>query len=165
MGIRVIQIDAFTNRRFAGNAAAVCLVEEEQDDHWMQSVAAEMNLSGTAFIRPLDTGFGLRFFTPAIEVDLSGHITLASTHALWTEGVVTGNTPIEFHTNVGILACTTDAGFIHLDLPATPAEQVAPPRWPTGCDCNSTILCRPDGVRHRGGRGVGAGRSLPHSRY
>ena len=125
--IRVIQIDAFTDRRFGGNAAAVCLVEEEQDPDWMQAVAAEMNLSGTAFIWPFDDGFELRFFTPAIEVDLSGHTTLASAHALWTEKIVTGGRPIHFSTNSGMLTCTTDDEFIHLDLPATPAQQVEPP--------------------------------------
>ena len=67
---RILQIDAFTDRPFAGNPAAVCLLEEEQDADWMQAVAAEMNLAETAFVRPLDDDFELRWFTPLIEVDL-----------------------------------------------------------------------------------------------
>jgi PhzF family phenazine biosynthesis protein len=126
-GVRVLQIDAFTDCPFAGNPAAVCLLEETRDDEWMQAVAAEMNLSGTAFIRPLDGGFRLRFFTPAVEVDLSGHTNLASAHALWTEGVVKGKQPIRFHTKSGLLNCTTDGEIIELDLPATPAHEVKPP--------------------------------------
>jgi PhzF family phenazine biosynthesis protein len=79
--IRCLQIDAFTDRPFAGNPAAVCLLEDERDAEWMQSVAAEMNLSETAFVRPFDDGFELRWFTPAIEVDLCG-ITSQSSELL-----------------------------------------------------------------------------------
>lgn len=125
--ICILQVDAFTDRPFAGNAAAVCLLEEEQTDVWMQALAAEMNLSGTAFIRHLDDGFGLRFFTPAVEVDLSGHTTMASAHALWTEGVLTDREPIRFHTKSDVLTCTKDGEFIHLDFPTTPAKQIDPP--------------------------------------
>ena len=126
-GIRLLQIDAFTDRPFSGNPAAVCLLEEERDAEWMQAVAAEMNLSETACVRPLDDGFELRWFTPAIEVDLCGHATLASAHALWTEGVVTGDSPIRFHTRSGVLTCTQNGDFIELDFPATPAQEVEPP--------------------------------------
>ena len=76
-GIRILQIDAFTDFPFAGNLAAVCLLKKERDSDWMQAVAAEMNLSETAFVRALDDGFELRWFTPTIEVDLCGHATLA----------------------------------------------------------------------------------------
>ena len=126
-GIRVLQIDAFTDRPFAGNPAAVCLLEDEQGADWMQAVATEMNLSETAFVRPLDDGFELRWFTPAIEVDLCGHATLASAHGLWGEGVVSGTQPIRFHTKSGVLTCTQDGDFIELDFPATPAEEAEPP--------------------------------------
>lgn len=125
--MKLLTVDAFTDRRFAGNPAAVCLLDAERDDAWMQSVAAEMNLSGTAFIRPLENGFHLRFFTPAMEVDLSGHTTLASAHALWMEGIVAGTKPIDFHTNCGVLTCTKEGELIQLDFPATPAQQINPP--------------------------------------
>jgi PhzF family phenazine biosynthesis protein len=71
MGIPIVQVDAFTDRRFAGNPAAVCLLPEDRDDQWMQAVAAEMNLSETAYLLEQDDGCRLRWFTPKIEVDLS----------------------------------------------------------------------------------------------
>ena len=126
-GIRVLQIDAFTDRPFAGNPAAVCLLEDERDADWMQDVATEMNLSETAFVRPLDDGFELRWFTPVFEVDLCGHATLASAHGLWSEGVVSGAQPIRFHTKSGTLTCTQDGDLIELDFPATPPEEAEPP--------------------------------------
>ncbi len=126
-GIRTFQIDAFTDRPFAGNPAAVCLLEEERDAEWMQAVAAEMNLSETAFVCSLEDGFALRWFTPAIEVELCGHATLASAHALWSVGAVGSDQTIRFHTLSGILTCTQDEGFIQLDFPATPAHEAEPP--------------------------------------
>ncbi len=125
--MKLLVIDAFADRPFAGNPAAVCFLEEEQDPEWMQAVAAEMNLSETAFVRPLEEGFELRWFTPAIEVELCGHATLASAHALWTEGVVSDTQSIDFHTKSGVLTCTPSNGLIELNFPATPAEKAAPP--------------------------------------
>jgi PhzF family phenazine biosynthesis protein len=126
-GIRTLQIDAFTDRPFAGNPAAVCLLDEERDAGWMQAVAAEMNLSETAFVRSLDDGFELRWFTPAVEVELCGHATLAAAHALWSDGVVTKAAPIRFHTRSGVLTCTHSGKFIYLDFPATPVQVTQPP--------------------------------------
>jgi len=80
--MRLLQIDAFTSEPFKGNPAAVCLLDREREEAWMQNVAAEMNLSETAFLLPRGDGFSLRWFTPAIEVALCGHTTLASAHAL-----------------------------------------------------------------------------------
>jgi len=125
--ITCLQIDAFTDRPFAGNPAAVCLLEDERDAQWMQAVAAEMNLSETAFVRPLSKGFELRWFTPAIEVELCGHATLASAHALWTERVIVSDEPIQFHTKSGELICSQRGEFIELDFPATPVHQIDPP--------------------------------------
>ena len=127
MRIAYYHVDAFTDRPFAGNPAAVCLLEEVRAADWMQSVAAEMNLSETAFVRPLADGFELRWFTPAIEVELCGHATLAAAHALWTEGVVGAEQTIRFHTKSGVLTCTQNDGLIELDFPATPAQEVDPP--------------------------------------
>jgi PhzF family phenazine biosynthesis protein len=118
--ITCLQIDAFTDRPFAGNPAAVCLLKDERDSQWMQAVAAEMNLSETAFVRPFYEDFELRWFTPTIEVELCGHATLASAHALWEEGVVGNSEPIHFHTKSGELICTQRHDLIELDFPATP---------------------------------------------
>ena len=125
--MRLLQIDAFADRPFTGNPAAVCLLDEAQDVDWMQAVAAEMNLSETAFVRALAEGFELRWFTPLMEVDLCGHATLASAHALWSEGVVDNQQPIRFHTKSGVLTCVAQGEIIELDFPSTEAQPVAPP--------------------------------------
>lgn len=88
MALSISQVDAFTSQPFAGNPAAVCVLPEERTAAWMQSVAREMNLSETAFLRPREDGHGLRWFTPWVEVDLCGHATLASAHILWETGQV-----------------------------------------------------------------------------
>ncbi len=126
-GVPIWQVDAFTDRPFSGNPAAVCLLDEEREASWMQSVAAEMNLSETAFVRGLSDGFELRWFTPAIEVDLCGHATLASAFTLWTMGVAQTNEPIRFHTRSGVLTAYRDANFIQLDFPATSPEACQAP--------------------------------------
>lgn len=126
-GIRCLQVDAFTDRPFAGNPAAVCLLDHDCDSAWMQAVAAEMNLSETAFVRPVDDRFELRWFTPTVEVELCGHATLASAHALWSVGVVGRQTPIRFQTKSGELICTRQGESIELDFPATPATEAEPP--------------------------------------
>tara|TARA_R110002073_G_scaffold335442_2_gene527420 strand:- start:4628 stop:5422 length:795 start_codon:yes stop_codon:yes gene_type:complete len=127
MKVPLFQVDAFADRPFSGNPAAVCLLDAEADSDWMQSVASEMNLSETAYIRPVQNGFELRWFTPAFEVDLCGHATLASAHILWTEGLTNVGEPIHFHTRSGVLACKREGDLIELDFPATPPEQAEPP--------------------------------------
>jgi PhzF family phenazine biosynthesis protein len=94
------QVDAFTNRPFGGNPAAVCWLESEADPRWMQAVAAEMNLSETAFVRRLPDGYELRWFTPTVEVDLCGHATLATAHALWSSELIPRHQPLRFQTEV-----------------------------------------------------------------
>jgi len=128
----LFQVDAFTAEPFAGNPAAVCLLEpgEDADPGWMQLVAAEMNLSETAFLAPGDraAAYGLRWFTPTVEAELCGHATLASAHVLWAEGRVPAGQAIRFDTASGSLAARRgDDGTIWLDFPATPAEPVDPP--------------------------------------
>ena len=88
MGLPIHIVDAFAVSPFRGNPAAVCILETERESAWMQSVAAEMNLSETAFVWPVDRGFSLRWFTPVREVDLCGHATLASTHVLFELGML-----------------------------------------------------------------------------
>ncbi len=123
-GIKCWQVDAFTNRPFKGNPAAVCWLDEAADSRWMQSVAAEMNLSETAFVRRRENAFELRWFTPTVEVDLCGHATLATAHVLWSSDLVPQGMPICFQTRSGVLTCTQDRDFIELDFPATPATAV-----------------------------------------
>ena len=120
MGLRIVTVDAFTDVPFAGNPAAVCVLPEARDDAWMQAVAREMNLSETAFLQKQEGGYSLRWLTPAVEVDLCGHATLASAHALWEDGHVAKDEEIRFHTRSGLLTATRDEPFIELDFPATP---------------------------------------------
>jgi PhzF family phenazine biosynthesis protein len=124
----IFQVAAFTNKPFAGNPAAICLLEKSADENWMQHVAAEMNLSETAYIYPLDDGFSLRWFTPAIEVALCGHATLASAHILWETGRLRATEPAKFHTKSGLLTCIRNGDWIEMDFPAIPAEPAPPPK-------------------------------------
>ena len=126
--MRLLQIDAFTDQPFRGNPAAVCLLDRERDAAWMQNVGAEMNLSETAFLLPRDDGWSLRWFTPAVEVDLCGHATLASAHALFSEGLMPSGETVRFHTRSGLLTATRDGDWIELNFPATPGSRAdAPP--------------------------------------
>lgn len=148
MPIPLYQVDAFTDKPFGGNPAAVCLLsprdDTAQDESWMQSVAAEMNLSETAFLvkrgnRALAVGrstepttapdgYDLRWFTPAVEVNLCGHATLASAHALWSEGHLDKAETARFHTKSGLLTCQFDeSGWIQMDFPARLSDAVDPP--------------------------------------
>jgi PhzF family phenazine biosynthesis protein len=128
MRVPIYQVDAFTNRRFAGNPAAVMVFPDFPDDTVMQSIAAENNLAETAFLVPAGGGYRLRWFTPAVEVDLCGHATLASAHVLWEDGHLKPGTQARFHTLSGLLtASQRDDGWIELDFPAEPAAIDDPP--------------------------------------
>src|SRR5262245_31150589 len=118
MGQSIVQVDAFTDRPFAGNPAAVCVLPGPRDPSWMQDVAREMNLSETAFLHREAGGFRLRWFTPAVEVDLCGHATLATAHVLWEEGHLPPETPAQFFTRSGPLKAQRDGSWIELDFPA-----------------------------------------------
>jgi PhzF family phenazine biosynthesis protein len=124
--MRLLQIDAFTSEPFRGNPAAVCFLDGERDDRWMANVAAEMNLSETAFLLPRNDDWSLRWFTPAVEVDLCGHATLASAHAIWSENV-SGAGELRFHTRSGVLTAKRAGDLIELDFPAKREEQIAAP--------------------------------------
>ena len=128
MTLTITQVDAFTSAPFGGNPAAVCLLPAPADAVWMQKVAQEMNLSETAFlVRREAGGFDLRWFTPAIEVDLCGHATLASAHVLWEEGHLPPGEPAVFHTRSGRLSAELRNGWIEMDFPAEPAEPASVP--------------------------------------
>ena len=128
MPLTITQVDAFTGEPFGGNPAAVCLLPHPADAAWMQRVAREMNLSETAFlIRRDDGAFDLRWFTPAVEVDLCGHATLASAHVLWEGNHLAPDRPAVFHTRSGRLSAVLRDGWIEMDFPAEPdAEAPAP---------------------------------------
>lgn len=123
--VKCWQVNAFTHRPFGGNPAAVCWLEEEADPVWMQAVAAEMNLSETAFVRRLGNDYELRWFTPMVEVDLCGHATLAAAHTLWFAGI-TDEATIRFQTRSGRLGCTRAGDFIELKFPSLPPAAVIP---------------------------------------
>jgi PhzF family phenazine biosynthesis protein len=122
-------VDAFTAEPFAGNPAAVCFLDTVRDDAWMQSVAAEMNLSETAFLLPVtpDDTWSLRWFTPSIEIDLCGHATLASAHALWETGQLSPHARARFATRSGELFAVQAGDRIELDFPATVVEPAEAP--------------------------------------
>jgi PhzF family phenazine biosynthesis protein len=120
-------VDAFTRVPFKGNPAGVCLLSEPAPDHWMQSVAHEVNLSETAFVEKRSDGFSLRWFSPKVEVDLCGHATLASAHVLWETGAVKSEEPARFHTRSGLLTAVQKDGWTELDFPSQPDEEVTAP--------------------------------------
>lgn len=123
--MKIYQVDAFTEDAFGGNPAAVCLLSEPRDDTWMQKVAMEMNLSETAFLASERNRYRLRWFTPAIEVPLCGHATLASAHILWEEGLADREDTTVFITKSGILSARQVSGYIEMEFPrfdVTPAE-------------------------------------------
>ena len=126
MALRIVQVDAFTNRPFGGNPAAVCVLPEAPSDQWMRDVAREMNLSETAFLVKNGDGYDLRWFTPAVEVRLCGHATLATTHALRSDGLLKGK--VRFATRAGVLAAEADDdGSITLDFPIAPVTPITAP--------------------------------------
>jgi PhzF family phenazine biosynthesis protein len=126
--ISILQIDAFASQAFKGNPAAVCLLDEPRPAEWMQNVAAEMNLSETAFVVPrVDVGFDLRWFTPVIEVPLCGHATLASAHVLWESGELPPDESARFDTRSGRLTVARADGWIVMDFPALTAAPTDPP--------------------------------------
>lgn len=124
---KIFQVDAFTKEKFKGNPAAVCLLEKPADETWMQSVAAEMNLSETAFLSPRDNGYDLQWFTPTVQVDLCGHATLAAACVLYENEIVPANEEIHFFTKSGVLKARRRGDVLELDFPAEPATEIVPP--------------------------------------
>jgi PhzF family phenazine biosynthesis protein len=128
MNQRIIQVDAFATAPFAGNPAAVCVLAEPREGSWMQNVAREMNLSETAFLLREGDGYHLRWFTPAAEVDLCGHATLASAHVLWEDGHLARDADARFRTRSGELRAKYTTSGIELDFPALAAQPADAPR-------------------------------------
>jgi len=121
-------VDAFTDEPFRGNPAAVCPLEEPADEAWMKRVAMEMNLSETVFVSPrADGSWGIRWFTPTVEVELCGHATLAASRALWETGRVDED-EIRYDSKSGALSATREGdGLIRLDFPALPVTETEIP--------------------------------------
>ena len=127
MSQSIYQVDAFTDQAFAGNPAAVLILPQPASKAWMQAVAREMNLSDTAFLVRQADGFDLRWFTPAIEVELCGHATLASAHILWETGALKPDEPARFHTRSGLLTAERVGEWIEMDFPTQPEGPATPP--------------------------------------
>jgi PhzF family phenazine biosynthesis protein len=126
MKIRQYQVDAFATRIFEGNPAAVCPLDAWLDDGLLQAIAAENNLSETAFLVKSERGFHLRWFTPVAEVDLCGHATLASAHVLFAILGHAGNS-IAFETRSGILTVTRQGDLLVMDFPSVPPRPCTVP--------------------------------------
>jgi len=126
MGIGIVQVDAFTDKPFAGNPAAVCVLSAPADERWMQNLAGEMNLAESAFLNPEGDGYRLRWFTPTVEVDLCGHATIASAHVLWEANHIRADQQARFYTRSGLLTAGRNGSWIELDFPATPPEPAEP---------------------------------------
>jgi PhzF family phenazine biosynthesis protein len=120
-------VDAFTDRPFAGNPAAVYPLPHWPEDGWLQNVAREMNQAETAFLVKGPNGFDLRWFTPQVEVDLCGHATLASAHVLWQQRLSLPGETIHFATRSGTLKAAQRGDEIDLDFPLKPEEECPPP--------------------------------------
>ena len=141
MSLTVIQVDAFTDKPFAGNPAAVCVTDSPLEDDLMRAIALEMNLSETAFLHPIEGGYSLRWFTPATEVDLCGHATLASAHVLWSESHLSEGETAKFQTKSGWLSAQKKGDWIEMDFPARPvrASGYVMPQLVKALCCGGTI--------------------------
>ncbi len=130
MPTRFYHVDAFTSVPYTGNPAVVCPLDGPASPHWMQDVAAEMNVSETAFFHrngPDSDTFHLRWFTPITEVDLCGHATLASAHVLREDGIVPVGQTVRFQTASGLLTVEIGDDLLCMDFPAERAEAVDTP--------------------------------------
>ena len=124
--MKIFTVDAFTDKLFSGNPAGVCILDEDMSENTMLSIAAEMNLSETAFVKKIDEGFSLKWFTPKVEVQLCGHATLATAHILWEQGILSQNDEARFHTLSGLLTVTNDNGEYEMNFPAYTVKDVSP---------------------------------------
>jgi PhzF family phenazine biosynthesis protein len=124
----ITQVDAFTDKPFTGNPAAVCILPQPADEAWMANVAREMNLSETAFLVTRDGEYDLRWFTPAVEVALCGHATLASAHVLWEEHHLECHAQARFHTKSGLLTADRRDDWIEMDFPLVVEEPAPAPQ-------------------------------------
>ena len=126
LSIPVFKVDAFASRPFTGNSAAVCPLRDWLPDHLLQSIAEENNLAATAFLVPDgDSGYGLRWFTPKVEIELCGHATLASAYVILTQ-FAPSESKVRFKTKSGELSVTREGDLFSMDFPARPPEACTP---------------------------------------
>ena len=125
---RIYQVDAFTSEPFKGNPAGICILGEDASTDWMQKIATEMNVSETAFIIPGTPVSQIRFFSPAEEVPLCGHATLAAAHVMFEKGYVPKEEEIVFSSKAGELRARSVKRWITMDFPAFPIRQIPVPR-------------------------------------
>jgi PhzF family phenazine biosynthesis protein len=137
MDYPIYQVDAFTRERFHGNPAAVVISDQWLADEVMLAIAAENNLAETAFVVPSGARFGIRWFTPTVEIDLCGHATLASAHVLLTHGYARQG-PIEFAYGGGTLIVARDGERLVMDFPAR-----APTRSNAAEEISAALGARP----------------------
>ena len=128
--IRIYQVDAFSSQVFSGNPAAICPLEEWLPDDQMQAIAGENNLSETAFFVRNGDGYGLRWFTPMVEIDLCGHATLASAFIILNDLTPSENS-VRFQTKSGTLVVTREGDLFSLDFPSRP---------PAECEVHSRLV-------------------------
>lgn len=117
-------INAFNDEPFSGNPAAVFILKEPINDQLMQKIASEINLSETVFLMNMKDGYRLRWFTPVMEIDLCGHVTLASAHLLWNEGILPENREAKFYTKSGLLSARKNGELIEMDFPREEIKEV-----------------------------------------
>lgn len=127
MQLKLYQVDAFSNKLFSGNPAAVCIIDNWLEDELMQNIALENNLSETAFVVPRGNDFEIRWFTPAVEVDLCGHATLAAGHVIFNYTGFSGDEVLFETKNSGFLKVKKEGDFLTLDFPADDVKKVSPP--------------------------------------
>ena len=125
---KIFQVDSFTHEPFKGNPAGVMMVDESVSTQWMQQMAAEMNLSETAFLKPDGEDFMIRYYTPSKEVDLCGHATLASAHVVYELGLKQPHESILFKAKGGHLTIRKEGALIVMNFPAYPLERMAVPK-------------------------------------
>jgi len=123
----IYQVDAFTDQAFKGNPAGVMFVNDTVTECWMQQMAAEMNLSETAYVIPRGAAFDIRYFTPTVEIPLCGHATLASAYLLYQLGIKKENESILFHAKGGDLAISKEGDWISMNFPAYPIQRMDQP--------------------------------------
>ena len=159
MGLKITQVDAFTSQPFRGNPAAVCILPQPRNGNWMQLVAREMNLSETAFLHRQNEGYGLRRFTPTVEVALCGRVTLASAHVLWEEGYLSSDEQACFHTQSGLLTARRAAEWIELDFSGGGRGACCPAIGPVRSAGRQGGVRRPKSLLLPGGARIRRGRA------
>jgi PhzF family phenazine biosynthesis protein len=140
----IYQVDAFTTEAFKGNPAGVCILDHEPETTWMQNIAMEMNLSETAFVFPGPESWLIRFFTPAVEMNLCGHATLSASHIMYESGIVDYSEKIRFSSKAGYLIISKQDEWITMNFPVYGLEKMEPTsdfRRVTGADAKELYQC------------------------